>query len=281
MSAEAVQSTNTEFSMVIVASRVKYASSAELSPAASSSEMFSRSSPLLLITNLRLLDSPHTWSRRPVRASILSLFLAMMSTSAFPTTPYPAMKRWMSFPLLLSKNSLWMVRMAASVSDDDMMTEMFLSDDPCAVALTGMLLRPSAASMRPVDPLWLRTSSPTRHTMEKPFSTLRGLSFPSEISYAKHLSAASRAFSASFSDTAMHIVCTDDACVMRIMFMSFWLSVSNRRLENPGIPTMPLPSSERRAMLSELDMPITESLLRGGFFSMRVPYASGSNVFFT
>ena len=43
------------------------------------------------------------------------------------------------------------------------------------------------------------------------YTTFRGLSFPSEISYAKHLSAASRAFSASFSDTAIHIVCTDDA----------------------------------------------------------------------
>ena len=40
------------------------------------------------------------------------------------------MKRWMSFPLLRSKNSLWMVRIAASVSDDEMITEMFLSEEP-------------------------------------------------------------------------------------------------------------------------------------------------------
>ena len=144
-----------------------------------------------------------------------------------------------------------------------------------------MLLRPRAASILPVAPLWLSTSSPTRHTIEYPFSTFSGLSFPSEISYAKHLSAASRAFSASFSETAMHIVWTDDAWVMRIMLMSFWLSVSKRRLEKPGMPTIPLPSSERRAMLSEFDIPITESLLRGGFFSISVPDASGSKVFFT
>ena len=191
------------------------------------------------------------------------------------------MKRWMSLPLFLSKNSLWMVRIAASVSADEMITEMFFSDEPCAVALTGMLLRPRAASIRPVEPLWFNTSSPTRQTIEKPFSTLRGLSLPREISYAKHLSAASRAFSASFSETAIHIVCTDDAWVMRMMLMSFWLRVSNRRLEKPGMPTIPLPSSERRAILSELEIPITASLLRGGFFSMRVPYAAGSNVFLT
>ena len=161
--------------------------------------------------NLLLFDRPHTWSLLPVREAIFSLFLAMMSTRALPTVPYPAMKRLMSFPLLLSKNSLWMVRMAPSASDEEMMTETFLSDDPCAVARTGMLLRPRAASILPVAPVWLSTSSPTRHTIENPFSTLSGLSFPREISYAKHLSAASFAFSASFSDTAMHIVCTDDA----------------------------------------------------------------------
>ena len=181
------------------------------------------------------------------------------------------MKRLMSFPLLRSKNSLWMVRMAPSASFEEMITDTFLSDDPCAVALTGMLLRPRAASIRPVAPVWLSTSSPTRHTIENPFSTFSGLSFPRDISYAKHLSAASRAFSASFSDTAMHMVCTDEAWVMRMMLMSFWLSVSNRRLEKPGIPTIPLPSSERRAMLSEFDIPIRLPLLLGGFFSMRVP----------
>ena len=130
MSAEAVQSTNTEFSSVRVASCVKYASSAALSPSASLADMFARSSPFLSITNLRLFASPHTWSLLPVRASILSLFFEMMSTRAFPTTPYPAMKRWMSLPLLRSKNSLWMVRMAPSVSDEEMITEMFLSEDP-------------------------------------------------------------------------------------------------------------------------------------------------------
>ena len=65
-----------------------------------------------------------------MRASIFSLFFPMMSTSAFPTTPYPAMKRWMSFPLLRSKNSLWMVLIAPSASDDDMITEMLRSDEP-------------------------------------------------------------------------------------------------------------------------------------------------------
>ena len=56
-------------------------------------------------------------------------------------------------PEVLSKNSLWMWRMASLVSFDDMMMDTFLSDEPCAVARTGMLWRPRAASMRPVVPL--------------------------------------------------------------------------------------------------------------------------------
>ena len=279
MSAEAVQSTNTEFSSESVARWVKYASSAALMPLSRRVLMSLRSRPFLSMMKRRLLESPQIRSLRPVLAAIFSRFFAMMSTRALPTVPNPAMKRLMSFPLLRSKNSLWMVRMAASASSEDMITDMFLSEDPCAVALTGILLRPSAASIRPVAPVWLSTSSPTRHTMEKPFSTLRGLSLPREISYAKQRSAASRAFSASFSETAMHIVCTEEAWVIRIMLISFWLSVSKRRLEKPGIPTIPLPSRERRAILSELEMPMSLSLLRGGFFSISVPDASGSKVF--
>lgn len=80
---------------------------------------------------------------------------------------------------------------------------------------------------------------------------------------------------------AMHIVCTEDAWVMSIMFIPLLLRASKRRLEKPGIPTIPLPSRDMRAMSSELDIPISLFLLLGGFFSISVPGESGSNVFFT
>ena len=221
MSDEPVQSTNTEFSRLNVESVSKYASSAALFPPARRAAGSLMSSPCLSTTNLRLFESPHTCRRFPVRSAIFSPFLAMISTSALPTTPKPAMNRLMSLPDVLSKNSLWIWRIASFASFDEMMMDTFLSDEPWAVARTGMLWRPRAASIRPVVPLWLRTSSPTRHTIEKPFSTFNGLSLPREISYAKHLSAASLAFSASFSETAIHIVCTEDAWVIRMMFTSF------------------------------------------------------------
>ena len=158
---------------------------------------------------------------------------------------------------------------------------MLRSDDPCAVALMDTLWRPRAASMRPVVPHWFRMSSPTRHTIEKPFSTFSGFSFPSEISYANLASAAAFALSASFSDTAMHMVWTEEAWVIRMMLIPLRLNVSKSRLENPGMPTMPLPSRESRAILSEFEMPIRLRWQRGGFFSMSVPGASGSKVFLT
>ena len=139
MSDEPVQSTNTEFSSPRVASVSKYASSAALSPDARSATGSLMSSPCLFTTYLRLFESPHTWRRFPVRSAIFSPFFAMISTRALPTTPNPAMKRLMSFPDFLSKNSLWMWRIASLASLDEMMIETFLSDDPWAVARTGML----------------------------------------------------------------------------------------------------------------------------------------------
>ena len=72
--------------------------------------------------------------------------------------------------------------MASSALSEATMTEMLRSDEPCAVARTGMPRAPSAASIRPVAPLCPRMSSPTRQTIEKPVSTLSGWSLPSEIS---------------------------------------------------------------------------------------------------
>ena len=101
--------------------------------------------------------------------------------------------------------------------------------------------------------------------MEKPVSILSGRNLPREISYAKQLSAASLARWASFAEIAMHIVWTEEAWVMRIMFMPSRERASNSLEENPGMPTIPLPSREIRAMLSELDIPVTSSLFWGGY----------------
>ena len=42
--------------------------------------------------------------------------------------------------------------MAGLASSEARITEMFLSEEPCATALTPMLLRPRAASILPVVP---------------------------------------------------------------------------------------------------------------------------------
>ena len=68
---------------------------------------------------------------------------------------------------------------------------------------------------------------------------------------------------------------------MRMMLMPARVSASNSRDEKPGMPTIPLPSSEIRAILSELAMPSRPSSCRGGFFSTSVPGLAGSKVSFT
>ena len=80
---------------------------------------------------------------------------------------------------------------------------------------------------------------------------------------------------------AMHIECTDEAWVMRMMLMPARERASNRRELKPGTPTMPLPSSEMSAMPSEWAMPTTPPWVRGGFFSTSVPGSSGWKVSFT
>ena len=214
----------------------------------------------------------------PVRAAMAGAFLATIWTRAFPTVPKPAMKRLTLCRAALSKNSRWTARMASSTRSEGTMTEMFRSEEPCAVARTGMLRRPRAASIRPVAPLWPSTSLPIRQMMENPVSTLSGRSRPWEISQAKHSSAACLARGASAAEMAMHMVWTEEAWVIRMMLIPARERASNSREENPGMPTMPLPSSEIRAMLSELEMPRTSSVPCGGYFSTRVLPPSGSKV---
>ena len=96
MSDDAVQSTKMEFCNETLARASKKASLAADLPSASIVPMEAMSSPSLSRMNLRLFEMPAIWRRLPVRSAILSRFRAMMSTSAFPTVPYPAMNKLIS-----------------------------------------------------------------------------------------------------------------------------------------------------------------------------------------
>src|SRR4029079_16435114 len=101
------------------------------------------------------------------------------------------------------------------------------------------------------------------------------------ISYANALSTADLALDALISSTPTQIECSEDAWDIRITFISLVDKASNNRLENPGIPTIPLPSYVINEILLMLEIPriIFPFLWTSG--KILVPAASGANVFFT
>ncbi|MBQ2221832.1 MAG: hypothetical protein II421_00280, partial [Bacteroidales bacterium] len=77
------------------------------------------------------------------------------------------MNKGMTWVVKRSKNSWWMARMASWARSLGTITEILRSEEPWAVARTGMLWCPRAASIWPVAPLCPRMSSPMTQTMEK------------------------------------------------------------------------------------------------------------------
>ena len=79
---------------------------------------------------------------------------------------------------------------------------------------------------------------------------------------------------------ATQIECSDELWVIRMTLICARESASNRRLEKPGIPTIPLPSRLRTQMLSMLVMPRMISSSGADSASISVPWSRGANVFF-
>ncbi|CAI8233508.1 MAG: Uncharacterised protein [Flavobacteriaceae bacterium] len=82
------------------------------------------------------------------------------------------------------------------------------------------------------------------------FSTWAGSTFLIDISKANFSSIAFFAAMASSSLTPIQIECSDDACVIMITLIFAADRASNKRLEKPVIPIMPLPSKLIKATLS-------------------------------
>ena len=81
-------------------------------------------------------------------------------------------------------------------------------------------------------------------------SILAGSIFLREISKAKFSSMTFLAAKASSDLTPIQIECSDEAWVIIIMFIFFSDRHSKKRLENPVIPTIPLPSKFTRDTFS-------------------------------
>jgi hypothetical protein len=77
--------------------------------------------------------------------------------------------------------------------------------------------------------------------MDKFDSMTNGSILNNEISFSNSLSITAFAANASESETPIQIECSEDACVIMMTFILECYKVSNNRLENPGIPTIPFP----------------------------------------
>ena len=74
---------------------------------------------------------------------------------------------------------------------------------------------------------------------------------------------------------ATQIECSDELWVIRMTLICARESASNRRLEKPGMPTIPLPSRLRTQILSMLVMPRMISLSGADSASISVPWSCG------
>ena len=182
---------------------------------------------------------------------------------------------------MVSKNASCKILMAFFTSSVLITAEIFLSDEPCAMARIFTPFRPSAPNILPLTPVWFFILSPTMAMMDKCFSSTNGCNCPIFISYSKALSTASFAFIEKASSIPTQIECSDDACVINITLIDAFASASKSLLEKPGIPTMPLPSKLTNTKLLMLDMPLIAVVLSDTSFLITVPASCGAKVFFT
>ena len=140
------------------------------------------------------------------------------SMSLLPTVPTPQMKRFKTLYSERKKES-W-----STLSDlrrylPSITNEMFVSDAPCAQAITLIPLRPKVPNNLPAIPGVCFMFSPTMAIVANPLSACIGNMAPVSISLANSLSSTFTAFSASWSRTPIEVEFSDDACETRNTLM--------------------------------------------------------------
>ena len=158
--------------------------------------------------------------------------------------------------------------------------DMFLSEEPCAMARIFIPFLPNAANILPLIPVWFFMLSPTIAMMDKFLSNTSGCTCPIFISYSKALSTAVFALSENASSMPTQMECSDDACVIRMTLIAALANASNNLFEKPGIPTIPLPSKLMSTKLLILEIPLIGESFSATSFLITVPTSCGAKVFF-
>ena len=195
-----------------------------------------------------------------------------------PTFPIPIINRFICL-ILFSKNISCKVFKAFLTSFSSITAVIFLSEEPCEIALTLILFFPNALNIFPLIPWWFFILSPTNAIIESLSSIRHGFRIRFSISYLKASSTIFFALLASESLIPIQIECSEEAWVIIIIFILLLDISSNNFFEKPGIPTIPLPSIVSNVIFLIWVIPLTiDSFFES--LEMKVPGHLLLNVFF-
>ena len=169
-----------------------------------------------------------------------SYWLLICSMSLPPTVPMPQIKR---FSTLYSdkKSESWSTFSAFLRSEPFTTNEIFISDAPCAIAITLIPERPRTSKSLPLIPGVRLMFSPTTATVASPLSACIGNIRPSSISSRNSSLSTFTALSASSSFTPIEVLFSEAACDTRKTLIPLLARELKIRRLTPTTPTIERP----------------------------------------
>ena len=158
---------------------------------------------------------------------------------------------------------------------------MFVSDAPCAQAMTDIPLRPNVPKSLPAIPGVCFMFSPTIAIVANPLSACMGNIAPVLISFANSSLSVSTALSASSSRTPIDVEFSDDACDTMNTEMPLFANAVKMRLLTPITPTIDRPVTVISVVPLMLEIPLMGLRSFSILSLMIVPGSEGLNVFLT
>ena len=197
-----------------------------------------------------------------------------------PTVPIPQIKM---FSTLYSerKNESWSTFSDLRRNLPSTTKEMFVSEAPCAQAMTEIPERPSVPNSFPAIPGVCFMFSPTIAMVASPLSTCMGNMAPVSISLANSELRTSAAALASSSRTPIEVEFSEEACDTMNTEIPLLARVVKIRRLTPMTPTIDRPVTVISVVPLMLEIPLIGLLSSSIFSLIRVPGCSGLKVFFT
>ena len=187
-----------------------------------------RSKPSRLNIALAASMIPTTWSFNPFSIMSFCCWQRICSTRLPPTVPTPQIKRFSTWYSERKKES-WMTFRDLRKDLESTTKEMFVSEAPCAQAITLIPLRPSVPKSLPAIPGVCFIFSPTIATVAKSLSARIGEISPISISFANSSFSTSQARSASALRTPIEVLFSDEACETRNTLIPFFANALKMR----------------------------------------------------